>query len=283
VSPSLSLATLLLGVCGALAGLSIARLLADIARRHRQQLVHLNEVQLVELFLFVEPKTFLRLNLSALVVATTACGIIGGLYAALPAMLVTAVAPRGLYLWLRARRRRALERQLPDIADTIAASLRAGLGVGQALARVAQHQPAPAAQEFALLVREQRLGIALERALEDLAARSDLRDLHMMVATLGIARDLGGGLAEALERLGSSVRRRLAMEDRIRALTAQGRLQAIVMGLLPVALGGVLFVLEPEQMRKLATEPIGWLTIGAVLLLETGGVLLLRRIVGIRV
>ena len=176
-----------------------------------------------------------------------------------------------------------LERQLPDIADSIAGSLRAGLGLGQAIARVAQHQPPPAAQEFALLVREHRLGIPLEQALSDLAVRSDLRDLHMLVATLGIARDLGGGLAEALERLGSSIRRRLVMEDRIGALTAQGRLQGIVMGVLPIALGAVLFVLEPVQMRKLFTDPVGWLTIGGILLLELGGLMLLRRIVSIRV
>jgi tight adherence protein B len=133
------------------------------------------------------------------------------------------------------------------------------------------------------LMRENRLGLPLEQALAELARRNDLRDLHMMIATLGIARDLGGGLAEALERLGASIRRRLAMEDRIRALTAQGRLQGIVMGLLPLGLGAVLFILEPVQMRKLFTEPIGWLTIGGVVLLETGGLLLLRRIVGIRV
>jgi tight adherence protein B len=105
----------------------------------------------------------------------------------------------------------------------------------------------------------------------------------MLVATLGIARDLGGGLADALERFGASIRRRLVMEDRIRALTAQGRLQGIVMGVLPIALGAVLFVLEPVQMRKLFTEPVGWLTVGGVVLLEFGGFLLLRRIVSIRV
>jgi tight adherence protein B len=276
-------ATVALAVCAALAGWVIARLARDLAGRHRARLMHLNQVQLVELFLFVEPKTFLRLNVAALVVAVAVCGGIGGVYAAVPAMLVTAIAPRGLYLLLRNRRRRALERQLPDIADTIAASLRAGLGLSQAIGRVAQHQPAPAAQEFALLVRENRLGLPLEQALADLARRHDLRDLHMMIATLGIARDLGGGLAEALERLGASIRRRLAMEDRIRALTAQGRLQGIVMGLLPLGLAAVLFILEPVQMRKLFTEPIGWLTIGGVLLLEAGGILLLRRIVGIRV
>lgn len=283
MSHELLFAALMLGICGAVAGWTIARISLEVAGRHRRRLVHLNEVQLVELFLFVEPKTFLRLNLAALFLAAAVSGWLGGLYAAVPAMAVVAVAPRVLYRGLSRRRRRALERQLPDIADTIAASLRAGLGLAQAIGRVAQHQPAPAAQEFALIIREHRLGIPLEQALADLAARSALRDLHMLVATLGIARDLGGGLAEALERLAASIRRRIAMEDRIRALTAQGRLQAIVMGLLPFVLAAVLTVLEPLQMRKLFTEPLGWLTITAVLLLETGGILLLRRITGIRV
>ncbi|MFO0509198.1 MAG: type II secretion system F family protein, partial [Gammaproteobacteria bacterium] len=90
-------------------------------------------------------------------------------------------------------------------------------------------------------------------------------------------------LAGALERLAASMRRRLAMEDRIRALTSQGRLQGIVMGALPLVLGAVLWVLEPEQMRKLFTEPLGWLTLAGVLLLELGGFVLLRKIVKIEV
>lgn len=283
VSTPLWIPALAIGLGAALVGWGIARMAARALGHHRRHLAHLNQVQLVELFLFVEPATFLRINLLALLTATVVFGWLAGLYGAALAMLLTAVAPRALYVWLRRRRLRALERQLPDIADSIASSLRAGLGLGQAIARVAQHQPPPAAQEFALLVREHRLGIPLEQALSDLAVRSDLRDLHMLVATLGIARDLGGGLADALERLGASIRRRLIMEDRIRALTAQGRLQGIVMGVLPIALGAVLFVLEPVQMRKLFTEPVGWLTIGGVVFLECAGFLLLRRIVSIRV
>ena len=283
VSTPFWIPALAIGLGAAIVGWGIARMAARALGHHRRHLAYLNQVQLVELFLFVEPATFLRINLVVLTIATVVFGWLAGLYGAALAMLLTAVAPRALYVWLRRRRLWALERQLPDIADSLASSLRAGLGLGQAIARVAQHQSPPAAQEFALLVREHRLGIPLEQALSDLAVRSDLRDLHMLVATLGIARDLGGGLADALERFGASIRRRLVMEDRIRALTAQGRLQGIVMGILPIALGAVLFVLEPVQMRKLFTEPVGWLTIGGVVLLEFGGFLLLRRIVSIRV
>jgi tight adherence protein B len=119
-------------------------------------------------------------------------------------------------------------------SSAIAAGLRGGLSLWQALELVPRHQPRPVAQEFALVLRQQRLGLPLEEALQGLAARTGLHDVRMLVATLGIARDLGGGLAEVLERLAESVRRRVAMEDRIEALTAQGRMQGAIVGALPV-------------------------------------------------
>ena len=98
-----------------------------------------------------------------------------------------------------------------------------------------------------------------------------------------IARDLGGGLAEALERFSSMLRRRLALEDRIRALTAQGRLQGVIMGALPILLGGVLMLMEPETMSLLFSEPAGWAVCALVVALEAVGVVLIRRIVNIEV
>jgi tight adherence protein B len=270
-------------VCAAVVVWMVVRLVSSTLGWQRDRLTHLSRVQLEELFLFVDTSTFLRWNaLGALSAALMSAAFLGWV-GALVALGLCAAAPTILHRWLRRRRSRALERQLPDVADSIAGSLRAGMGLGQAVARVAMHQPPPASQEFALVVREHRLGVALDEALAAVAARSGLRDLHMLVAVLGIARDLGGGLAGALERLSVSMRRRLAMEDRIRALTSQGRLQGIVMGILPLGLGAVLTVMEPEQMRKLFTEPIGWLTLCGVALLEIGGFLLLRKIVRIEV
>lgn len=249
----------------------------------RDRLTHLSRVQFEELFLFVDTGAFLRWNLLGALAVAACSALLFGPVGVLVAVIASAVAPSVLHRWFRRRRLYAFERQLPDVADSIAGSLRSGMGLGQAIARVAAHQPPPAAQEFALVLREHRLGVALDEALATVAARSGLRDLHMLVAVLGIARDLGGGLAGALERLGASMRRRLAMEDRIRALTSQGRLQGIVMSALPLVLGAVLWVLEPEHMRKLFTEPLGWLTLAGVLLLELGGFVLLRKIVRIEV
>ena len=274
---------LAIAVCAALAAWMLARAAAALLGWQRDRLTHLSRVQFEELFLFVDPARLLVLNAVAALVAAALSASLLGPVGALVALGLCGIAPSALYRPLRRRRLRALERQLPDVADAIAGSLRSGMGLGQAVARIAMHQPPPASEEFALALREHRLGIALDEALAAVAARTGLRDLHMLVAVLGIARDLGGGLAGALERLAASMRRRIAMEDRIRALTSQGRLQGIVMGLLPIGLAAVLWVLEPQQMGKLFTEPLGWLTIGVVALLELGGFVLLRKIVRIEV
>lgn len=277
------LASMAVAACVALVAWLLLRLMATAVGWQRDRLTHLSRVQLEESFLFVDTATFLRWNMVGAMTVAAGGALLFGAVGLPLALAVALLAPSALHRWFRRRRLRALERQLPDIADSIAGSLRSGMGLGQAISRVAAHQPPPAAQEFALVLREHRLGVALDEALAALAARSGLRDLHMLVAVLGIARDLGGGLAGALDRLGASMRRRLAMEDRIRALTSQGRLQGIVMGALPLALGAVLWALEPEQMRKLFTEPLGWLTLAGVVLLEAGGFVLLRKIVRIEV
>ena len=277
------LASMAVAACVGLVVWLLLRALTTTVGWQRDRLTHLSRVEFEELFLFVDTRTFLRWNLLGALAVATCSALLLGPVGVLVAVIVSAVAPSLLHRWFRRRRLYAFERQLPDVADSIAGSLRSGMGLGQAIARVAAHQPPPAAQEFALVLREHRLGVALDEALAAVAARSGLRDLHMLVAVLGIARDLGGGLAGALERLGASMRRRLAMEDRIRALTSQGRLQGIVMSALPLVLGAMLWVLEPEHMRKLFTEPLGWLTLAGVLLLELGGFVLLRKIVRIEV
>jgi tight adherence protein B len=193
------------------------------------------------------------------------------------------IAPTLIYRWLRVRRRHTLVRQLPDVAAALAAALRAGLSLSHALEQVVKFQPRPSSQEFSLMLREHRLGIPLDRALWALAHRSETKDFHLLVSTLGIARDLGGGLAEALERFSSMLRRRLALEDRIRALTAQGRLQGVIMGALPILLGGVLMLMEPETMSLLFSEPAGWAVCALVVALEAVGFVLIRRIVNIEV
>jgi tight adherence protein B len=279
-----AIAPLLAAAAIAILAVLAARGGAWSSRRHEQRLTRLSRVELAELFVFIEPRRLVRLNLLAL----AAVPVIVGLVTASPLLMAAAfgtvlVLPVAVYRRLRRRRLRALQRQLPDAIAAIAAALRGGAGLWQALESVPRHQPKPVSQELALVLRQHRLGMPLEEALQGFATRSGLHDIRMLVATLAIARDLGGGLAEVLERLSRAVRRRVAMEDRIDALTAQGRMQGRIVGALPVLLGVVLYVMEPGPMSRLLSTPMGWLVIGIVAALEVVGALLIRRIVKIDV
>jgi tight adherence protein B len=254
------------------------------SQRHEQRLTRLTRVEFAELFVFVEPRRFVRLNLLALLLVPTLVGAAtASPLLAAAAFACVLVLPALLYRRLRRRRLQALQRQLPDAMLAIAAGLRGGAGLWQALELVPRHQPRPIAQEFALLLRQHRMGMALEQALHELAMRTGLHDVRMLVATLAIARDLGGGLAEVLERLAQSVRRRVAMEDRIDALTAQGRMQGRIVGALPLLLAAVLYAMEPGTMSRLFVTPAGWVVLGLIAVLELVGALLIRRIVRIDV
>lgn len=283
MSPEIWLAALAFAVCAVLAGMLATAALRWSSARHQSRLSRLTRVEFAELFLFVDSRAFLRYNAIAVIVMPILALLTLGVAAAIAVLLIVLIAPTALYRWLRERRRRALVRQLPDVAAALASSLRAGLSLSQALEQVVKFQPRPSSQEFSLMLREHRLGVSLDRALVGLAERTGTRDFHLLVATLGIARDLGSGLAEALERFSSTLRRRLALEDRIRALTAQGRLQGLIMGALPIFLGGVLMFMEPQIMARLFSEPVGWAVCGLVIALEAVGFVLIRRIVNIRV
>ena len=276
------------GLVAALAAAAVALLAwragAWGSQQHRQRLERLTRVELTELFVFIEPRRFLQLNLAALVVVPAALWLTTGrAWLAGVAAAAVLVLPSLAHRRLRRRRLAILQRQLPDAIAAVAAGLRGGLGLWQALELVPRHQPRPVSQELALVLRQHRMGLPLEEALEGFARRSALHDVRMLVATLAISRDLGGGLAEALERLAAAVRRRVAMEERIRALTAQGRMQGVIVGALPIGVAAVLYLIEPGPMSRLVVTPLGWLVVGVVAVLETIGALLIRKIVRIDV
>jgi tight adherence protein B len=242
------------------------------------------EQELPEAFLFVDSRRY-ALVLAGLVVAMCAIvtllshsGLLGSLAGAL-ALLVPAAASR----WLRLRRRRQLLRQLPDCLDLLAASLRSGLALLPAIQHLARNQPPPAGQELALVIRRHRLGTSLDDALEDLQRRIGGTEAALFVTAVGVARQLGGNLSDVLARLSQTLRERQAIEGKIASLTAQGRLQAHIVGLLPLALLVVMTRMEPQAMHLMFTTPQGWAALLVLAVLELSGMLLLRRLVRIEV
>lgn len=191
--------------------------------------------------------------------------------------------PKLLLLLLRKRRLHAFDKQLPDFLLSLSGALQAGSGVQTAIKSLTEDAEAPLAQELSLLLREQRLGVPFDQCLQNLSLRMPSEACDLFVSSLRISAQTGGNLSEAIERIASTLRSRLQIQGRIKALTSQGKMQAVVMCLLPVALMLVLNKLDPEAMHHLWHSYMGWAVLALIFFLEGLGVWMISKIVAIDV
>jgi len=161
--------------------------------------------------------------------------------------------------------------------------MRAGLGFAPALESLARDLDPPLSQEFSLVLREQRMGIKPDEALENFNQRVPIPDVTLFVSAVGISRDVGGNLAESMASLSDTLRRRLIMEGKVKALTAQGRLQGIVMALLPVSMVTFLTLAYPETMQPMFHTVIGWGVVAIAGVMEFLGYKMCQKIMSIDV
>lgn len=272
----------------ALAAAILAWLVIDIGiatmLRYRAHFTERTRFQVREFFLFVDPARIFLAHAASMTLGAIIAGLASGsvLVAAL-AFVGLALLPRAVYAWLRRCRLRKFEEQLPDALMMLAGALRAGLSLNLAMSQLVIEAQAPLGQEFTLLLREQRLGVTLEQSLNGLVRRIPTQTTILVVSAMRIATETGGGLAEMLERTANTVRNRLHIEGKIRALTSQGKLQAWIVGLLPVTLMLVLDHMEPQAMEQLWHTRMGWGALAVIATLEVLGIHVIRRIVAIDV
>lgn len=174
------------------------------------------------------------------------------------------VLPNKYYAWQHKKRVTLIDSQVPDMLAMAAGAMSAGAALMVALESVARDGPSPIKLELDMMLREVRLGADLDVALDNLAARVKSEEMVMVSAAIKIARESGGNLSEALEKLSRSVRERQNMEKKIFALTAQGRMQAWVMAALPFGLLYALFRLDPLAMSPMFHSVPGWAVFLAV-------------------
>lgn len=252
--------------------------------RYQSNFTHRAQFQIREFFLFIDPSKLFMLNLVIMMLGGMLMwALTGSALIAFPVFFALALLPRLIYASMRKRRLQKFEEQLPDALMMLAGALRAGAGLNSALQQLTLEAAAPLTQEFSLMLREQRLGVTLEHSLNNLARRMPTQTTILVVSTMRIAHETGGGLAEALERTAHTIRCRLQMEGKINALTAQGKMQAWVVGLLPILLMLVLHKLEPEAMGLLWSSRIGWGTLTILGFLECMGIYVIRKIIAIDV
>lgn len=239
---------------------------------------------LSDMFIFIEPRKLFILNLVILfVVFILAFLITRTLGLALVVSVIFSLLPRFLWRFLKARRSNTFLNDLPDALLSVSAMMRAGANLNVALETVVAETRGPVGQELGLFLRELRVGVDFDKALDNLAQRTPSQELDLVVAGMKISREVGGSLAEVLYRLAETLRKKLEMEGKIRALTAQGKAQGYVMTLLPVFLVLVLFQIEPEAMSYLFSEWYGWITCAVFITFEYVGYHFIKKIVSIDV
>jgi tight adherence protein B len=213
-------------------------------------------------------------------------GPIGTLFAAilgLVAAIVGFMLPQFWLNWRKEGRRKRLEEQLPDALIFVSNSLKAGFGLLQSLSMAADQLENPIAKELEQTVYETNVGSSMDEAFLALSERCDSYDLDLVVTAVLIQRSAGGNLSEILENVASTMRERVRIRGEIQTLTAQQRLTGMVIAGLPVAVGGMFFIVSPDYITTLFTDTMGQVALGMAAILETIGIVVIRRILAIEV
>ncbi|MBV8560415.1 MAG: VWA domain-containing protein [Acidimicrobiia bacterium] len=186
-------------------------------------------------------------------------------------LALLALAPPAILRFLASQRKRKFQAQLPDMLQLMAGSLRAGYSLLQGVEAVAQEVDDPMGSELRRVLAEARLGRVLEDSLDDMAERLESRDFAWAVMAIRIQREVGGNLAELLSTVAETMIARERLRREVRALTAEGRISAIILALLPIGLGVVMYGMNREYMNVLLHDSFGQvLLIGAALLAGVG-------------
>jgi tight adherence protein B len=199
--------------------------------------------------------------------------------------LVAALGAGSLpYLWARRKRSKRLlrfEEQFPDAIDLVARAMRAGHGLNAGLGMVADEIGAPVGREFRLIYDWQNYGMSLPEALHRFAERMPLLDARFFVTSVLTQRESGGNLSEVLDNLSKIIRERFRVKRQIRVLSAHGRITGAVLSGLPPLLAVYFFIVQPDYLAELTTDPLGVRMVIAALLLQVIGVLAIRKLVNI--
>ncbi len=201
----------------------------------------------------------------------------------LPLMLFAIAIPLLVVLNAKRKRLTKIDTQLPDALDLIGRALRAGHAFPTAMKMVGDEMGAPIADEFRATFDEVNFGISMNDALMNLATRVPSTDLRYFVIAVLIQRETGGNLAELLDNISKIIRERLKLLGQIRVLSAEGKMSAWVLGLLPFVTALLIQLTNPEFLAVLYTDPAGRKMVGMALVMMFLGVLAMRKIIRIRV
>jgi tight adherence protein B len=252
---------------------------------YRRRFIVQTEERVESLYLGVSPQRLWLLSLLAAAGGALFLGVVAGFA---PVLVVAgAVAgflvPRIYLSSLEQQRRKKFDAQLLEALPMLAGAMKAGMSLLQAMEQVTREMGPPIRQEFAHALQENRVGKPVIQALMDMKKRLRSEDLDITVNAISIAQETGGVLSDLLVKMGDTIRSRNRVRSKINTLSAQGRMQGIVMILMPWFMALIVSMLDPGMMRPMFTTTVGQTMLVIIAVLEGLGWLVIRRIVTIDV
>ncbi len=247
-----------------------------------------------DLFLFIPARRVAQLGWSLSAIVFVAVFIIAGGLVSLDKTLPAAIAafvfalpalrgPRLMLAVMKARRLKKFNIQLVDALTGMSNALKAGFSIMQSFETIARDGENPIAQEFGALLQQTRVGVSFSDALTNLQERVGSADLTLVCLAVETARQTGGNLTGIFEQIAATIRERFRIENRIQTLTAQGKLQGIVVGIMPLIIAAALMVVDPGMMLPFLQYTAGIAVMGMVAVLLICGGIIIRKIVRIDV
>lgn len=253
-------------------------------RQDQHKMVQQLDMDLERANLLLKPKEFLLISFGALVVCFLIVLILGkGPLLSLLAGVGGLFLPK-IYLKLRIMLRMSKARaQFADVLDTMVSCFKSGYGFSRAIQVVADNFDDPWSTELNKVVTEMNFGATQEDALLSLAKRIPNPDVALFVTAVLIQKETGGNLAELLSTLSHTIRERYKLLSKVNALSAQGKLSAIIVFCIPFGLAGVFTLIMPEMMANFVHNPIGVVLIGFACVMQAIGGVVLKKIVSLEV
>ena len=254
--------------------------IAAILGIQAQKFVTKLQGQLLKADIFWDPLTFIGLALFL-----SATGFFIGFFAMksfFVGVLLACVMALIPYWYLKRKKKRKtlqFEAQLPEAMELLSRSLHAGHTLPSAMELLSSEMAPPLSTEMLIAFEEQRFGIGIDDSLVHMVGRVESPDLKYFVTAVLIQQETGGNLVELIEKIGRIIRARLNFKIKIRALTADGRLSAIVLTVLPIFMFIVLLIVKPEYETVLINEPFGRILLGGGIVFLLSGIYVMRKMV----
>lgn len=259
-----------------LIGSQLVPFLTNKFHRAQRKKVSQAETQLEDMFVMVPTsKLFLYYTLSPVILAAAAFFIFNKIAFVLIGMAAGFILPEVIIKRIEVTRKKKFQNQLVDALMTLSSALKGGLSLLQAMEVVVEEMPPPLNQEFSLVLRENKVGIPLEESLARLNKRTQSDDLELMVSSILVARETGGDLTKVFSRLAETMRAKRKLRDQITTLTLQGKIQGVVMSVLPIAFIGWVLTINRHHFDIMLQSDVGRMFLMAAAFLQILGIFLI--------